>query len=53
MWTKHFEDFPSCTYDFLEKHVIHDASFDDEPKGAVRHKKLGYQLFKAGYVRGV
>jgi hypothetical protein len=53
MWTKKFENFPPFTHDLLEKHVIHNASVDDRPKAAVRHKKLGYQLFKSGYVREV
>ena len=53
MWTKNISDLPDFSHEFLEKHLVSDAGIDRQPKGAGRHKKLGYQLFKSGYVNGV
>jgi hypothetical protein len=45
---------PEFTHEKLEDHLVSsDSAIDNKPKGASRHKKLGYQLFKSGYVSGI
>ena len=45
---------PKFTHEKLEEHLVSsESAIDNRPKGASRHKKLGYQLFKCGYVSAV
>lgn len=53
MWTKNVTGFPNLTHEILEKHFILNLSVTDkQPKWATWHK-LGYQLFKSGYVNSI
>ena len=54
MWTRNLSKMPDFSHQNLEKYLLSaNSSIDHLPKGASRHKKLGYQLFKSGYVSGV
>lgn len=54
MWTRNLTKMPAFTHEDLEEHLVTSGtSIDNRPKGATKHKKLGYQLFKSGYVNGI
>ena len=50
-WTKDLKSLPPFTHDLLQKHLI--GGDEDVVKGAHKHKKLGYQLFKDRYVSNI
>ena len=54
MWTRNLAKMPRFTYKELDDCLVNsESSVDRKPKGATRNKKLGYKLFKAGYVNAV
>ena len=44
-WTKDLTGIPNITHEFL------NTCFTAEATNALKHKTLGYQLFKDGYVK--
>ena len=50
-WTKILKDMPHFTHEHIEKHLIleKDKTPDKKLANALKHKKGGYRLFKAGY----
>ena len=52
-WTKSLKYVPGFSYEKLEKHLVVDdqKTPDGKPAEAFEHKKKGYKLFKAGYLR--
>ena len=54
MWTRNLAKMPRFTYKELDDCLVNsESSVDKKTKGATRNKKLGYKLFKAGYVNAV
>ncbi len=51
VWTKSLKNMPSITYGEIENYLILDKDKlpDHKPAEALKHKKGGYRLFKAGY----
>ena len=51
LWTKSLKDMPNFTHEHIEKYLIleKDKTPDKKPAEALKHKKAGYRLFKAGY----
>ena len=52
-WTKNLKFIPGFSYNELQEHLVLQANKtpDGKPAEAFKHKKSGYKLFKAGYVR--
>ena len=52
LWTKSIKHMPNFTHTHIEKHLILEKKKlpDKIPADAIKHKKDGYRLFKAGYV---
>ena len=54
-WTKSLKFIPGFSYKKLEGHLVLEAKKtpDGKPAEALKHKKSGYKLFKAGYPRQI
>ena len=54
-WTKSLKFIPGFSYKKLEDHLVLEAKKtpDGKPAEALKHKKSGYKLFKAGYPRQI
>ena len=50
-WTKILKDMPNFAHEHIEKHLMleKDKTTDKNLTDALKHKKRGYRLFKAGY----
>ena len=53
LWASDLTELPSITQESIHKYMVVGNSFDDTPKGAIKHKIMGYQLFKENYVKKV
>ena len=54
MWTRNLKNMPEINHEKVQCHLVSsESTVDNKPKEASRHKKLGYQLFKAGYVSSI
>ena len=55
LWTKSLKNMPNITYGEIEKHLTleKDNVPDQKPADALKHKKGGYKLFKAGYINNI
>ena len=55
LWTKSLKNMPNITYGEIEKHLIleKDNVPDQKSADALKHKKGGYKLFKAGYINNI
>ncbi len=55
VWTKSLKNMPSITYGEIENYLILDKDKlpDHKPAEALKHKKGGYRLFKAGYTSNI
>ena len=54
-WAKSLKFIPGFSYKKLEDHLVLEAKKtpDGKPAEALKHKKSGYKLFKAGYPRQI
>ena len=52
-WTKSLQFLPEFSFEILKKYLGTEISASNNPGGAYKHKRLGYQLFKEKYVKNV
>lgn len=52
-WSTDLAAMPSITQEKIHQYLVLGNSCDSKPKGATKHKILGYQLFKESYVKKV
>jgi len=50
-WTTNLVNLPGITQERIHICLVVGKSFDNQPRGALKHKINGYQLFKDGYVK--
>ncbi len=55
VWAKSLKNMPSITYGEIKNYLILDKDKlpDHKPAEALKHKKGGYRLFKAGYTSNI
>lgn len=52
-WTADLTGMPFLTQEDIDKYFVIGNSLDNKPRGAMKHKILGYQLFKEEYVKTI
>ena len=52
-WTKSLQFLPEFSFEILKEYLGTEINASNNPGGAYKHKKLGYQLFKEKYVKNV
>ena len=50
-WTQSLQFLPEFTYEILKKYLGPEISASNNPGGAYKQKKLGYQLFKESMLK--
>ena len=49
-WTSDLSRLPPVSHEKIHEYLVIGKCFGNEPKGALKHKINGYQLFKEGFV---
>ena len=52
-WTSDLSKLPPVSHEKIHEYLAIGKSFGNEPKGALKHKINGYQLFKEGFVKKI
>ena len=52
-WTSDLSRLPHVRHEKFHEYLVIGKSFSNEPKGDLKHKVNGHQLFKEGFVKKI